>query len=138
MKKILVLTLLFFNSLSADSTYSGIKFTSYEIQASLYLCNYYPKQTFKDLGFSGTDAKKIVNNRRTLYTSISQIDLLSGIGSSDLDKIKKQSHLIEWNLYTNHLGMTLHQTNFLYGLSGVLIGFMFMFGFIQVIITRFF
>lgn len=139
MRKLLLLSFLFFSSLlslHASGTYSGIYFTDYEEEASLYLCNYYSKQTFKDLGFGNTDANAIVNNRVNLYTSITDIDNLSSIGSADLDKIKKESHLIDWNIYTDDFGLTLTQTNFLYGLTGLLIGFTFLFASVYVLISE--
>ncbi|WP_373002617.1 hypothetical protein [Sulfurimonas sp.] len=139
MRKLFLLSFLFFSSLvslQASGTYSGIYFTDYEEQASLYFCNYYSEKDFLDIGLSNTDITSLVNNRINLFISITEIDNLSAIDSLDLDKIKKQSHLIDWNVYSDDFGMTLHQTNFLYGLTGVLIGFVFLFGFIQIIISE--
>lgn len=136
MKKLLLISFLFFSSLQAEGTYSGVYFSDYEEAASLYLCNYYPKQTFKDIGLGNTVANTIINNRIPLYTSISQIDNLTGIGSTYLSRIVRQSHLIEWNLYTDDFGLTLHQTNFLYGLTGLLLGFVFLLGFVLIIVQK--
>ena len=136
MKKFIIFLFLVFNSLYAYGTYDGVYFNDYEVNASLYYCNYYPRQSFIDLGISSSDATTIVNGRNTLYTSLSQVAALSGIVESDMQKIKSQSHLIDWNVYTDDLGMTLHQTNFIYALTGVLIGFTFLFAFIQIIMRK--
>jgi len=138
MKKLLLITSFLFLStlMNASVTIQGIYFNDYEEKASLYLCNYYPLQAFIDLGLSNIQSERIIDNRVNIYTSLADMQNINSLDSYDLDRIKKQSHLIDWNVYTDDFGMTLHQTNFLYGLTGALIGFTFLFGFIQIIISE--
>ena len=135
MKKSLLLFFLVYNSLFAAGTYDGVPFSDYEEQAGLYFCNYGDYTTFVGLGISAADSKLIVDNRNTLYTSLSQVAALTGIVNTDMYRIRQHSHLVDWNIYTDDFGMTLHQTNFTYALTGVLVGFVFLFAFIFMIIS---
>ncbi len=135
MKKSLFLLFLVYNSLFAVGTYDGVDFSDYEEQAGLYFCNYGDYTTFVGLGISTTDSAAIVNGRQTLYTSLSQVAALTGIVNTDMYRIRQHSHLVDWNIYTNDFGMTLHQTNFIYALTGVLVGFVFLAAFVFMIIS---
>jgi len=138
MKKLLLLSLLFLSSLlslNASGTYSGVSFTDYEENATIYFVNYYSYQNLKGVLNSSSTSNKILSHRKDdLFTSIPEIDDISGVNTQRLHNLKQQGHLIDWNVYTDDFGLTLHQTNFLYGLTGVLIGFVFLFGFIQILI----
>jgi hypothetical protein len=131
LKKLFLIYVLSSSLLRAEGTYSGVYFTDYEENATIYLCNYYPYQHFKNLYISSSTSKNIINNR--FYTSISDIDDVSGVAKKQLRYLREDSHLIDWNKYTDDFGMTLHQTNFIYALSGVLIGFSFLFVFISIV-----
>lgn len=134
MKKSIFFLFLVYNSLFAAGTYDGVDFTDYEEQAALYLCNYYPYQLFIDLSISSTDSGRIIDARTVPFIHISEVANISGIDAVDMYKIRAQSHLIDWNIYTDDFGMTLHQTNFIYALTGVLVGFVFLFAFVFMII----
>jgi len=138
MRKFIIVTFLFFNSLLiAEGTYSDVYFTDYEENATIHLANNYSYMTFRNLRISEDTATNIVNDRiDELYETVDDIDDIDGIGTNQLHYLKQQSHLIEWDLYTDEFGLTLHQTNFLFGLSGVLIGFIFILGFILIVIQR--
>jgi len=137
-KKFLIIYFLFSNSLLFSSgTYSNTYFTDYEENATIYLANYYSYQSFKNLRISATTSKNLVNSRiNSPYTSIADIDAVSGISKTQLNYLRQQSHLIDWNHYTDDFGMSLHQTNFIYALVGSLIGFVFLFFFVQIIISK--
>jgi len=136
MRKILLTFLLFFSALNAEGTYQGIDFTDYEETSTLYLTNYYNFQMFEDCNIE-EKSNNIVNIRKDgLYMDIEDLVNRVELSSSQLHKLKQQSHLINWNVYTDDFGMTLHQTNFMYALTGVLIGFTFLLGFVLIIINR--
>ena len=131
MIRFLLLIAFAFSLSNASGTYGGFLFNDYEENASLYLVNYYPKQHFVDIGFSTTYAQNLIAYRP--YSSLSQLGGLGGYQAAYFGYLRSDSHLIDWNVYTDQFGMTLHQTNFLYGLTGLLVGFGFMIGFIIVI-----
>lgn len=137
MKILTLIVFLFLNFLNADETHSNVNFTDIEINSTLYLCNYYSYQTFRDLKLTNDSSSAIIKERKdNLFTSISQVDSLTGINGKQLHYLKQESHLIDWNTFTDEFGMTLHQTNFLYGLTAVLIGFVFLFSFVQIVISE--
>ena len=137
MKKILIMSFLFLSFLRAEGTYSDVYFTDVEENATIYLCNYYSYSDFRNIRIDEDTATNIVNTRIDgLYESVEDIDDVDGIETNQLHYLKQKSHLIDWNVYTDDFGLTLHQTNFLFGLSGLLIGFIFLFGFIQVVISE--
>jgi hypothetical protein len=136
-KKAILLFFLFHSSLFASGTYSGIYFTDYEENATVYLCNYYQYAHFKDLRITATTSKNLVNDRKNqLYTSVTDIDNVSGISGTQLAYLRQDSHLIDWNKYTNDYGMTLQQTSFMYALLGSLIGIVWLFFFIYMIVRK--
>jgi len=137
-KKALFIYLLTQTHLFGSGTYSGIYFTDYEENATLYLCNYYNYIDIYNTTRNRTASNNIVDTRVDgLYTSIQQIDDLGYVTANRLHRLKQQSHLIDWNVFTDDFGMTLHQTNFIYALVGSLIGFTFLFFFILSIIGGF-
>jgi hypothetical protein len=137
-KKLVLIYIFFYATAHAAGTYSGIYFDDYEEKATLYYCNYYSYTDFYNVLKNSSASKNIVNNRvNGLYTSIKDIDNLGYVTANRLHRLKQQSHLIDWNKYTDEFGMTLHQTNFIYALVGTLIGFTFLFFFIYIIIGAF-
>jgi len=136
-KKFLLILFLFLSTSKADGTYSGIYFTTYEENATVYLCNYYSYGYLKDIVNNSTTANNIVNGRvDSLYTSVSDIDAISGVSKNRLHRLKQASHLIDWNKYSDDFGMTLHETNFIYALVAVLIGFVFLFFSVYVLVLK--
>jgi len=135
LKKLVLIYILFYGAAHASGTYSGIYFDDYEEKATLYLCNYYSYSYLNDVINNSTTSRNLINGRiETLYSTVSDIDDISGVGSKTLHYLKQESHLIDWNTYTDEFGMTLHQTNFMYALVGTLIGFTFLFFFIYIVI----
>ncbi len=136
-KKALLIFLFLFTSSYAEGDYSGVHFTDYEENATVYLCNYYSQGYLKDILQNNNTAKNIVDGRfNSRYTSVSDIDKVNGVNKYRLARLRDASHLIDWNSYTDDFGMTLHQTNFIYALTGALIGFGFFFFSILIIVTR--
>ena len=134
MKKILSVFLLL-SSFLFGGTYSGVTFTSYEENATLYLVNYYDYTSLNNIINNSTTTNNILNARlSSSYTNIADLDNTSGISKIKLNDLRLYSHLIDWSNYTNDLGLTLHQTNFLYGLTGLLIGFTMLISFVLVVI----
>jgi len=135
--KVLLTLFLFLISLNADEWIENVHFSDYELNASLYLCNYYSYQDFKDLRISSTTSKNLVNDRVSYdYGYMYDVADVSGVGTKQLDYIRRASHLIDWNTYTNDFGMTLHQTNFIYALLGALFGFLWISVFTYLIIRE--
>ena len=136
-KKAVLLFFLFHSSLFASGTYSGIYFTDYEENATIYLANYYSYAYFKNLRISATTSKNLVNDRKkNLYTSIPDIDNVRGISGTQLSYLKQDSHLIDWNKFTTDWGLTLHEQNFIYALLGTILGSIFLFFFIYSIVRK--
>lgn len=123
-KSILLLCAL--SSLSfCAGTYDGYAFTDFEENASIYFLNYHDKVSITGLGLSSADATAIIGMRP--ITSLATVASNSNITGTDMALIRAKSHIIDWNIYTNDLGMTLTDTNFLYALSGTLFGFTFLY-----------
>ena len=136
-KKIIIFVFLFSTTLHAEGDYSGVHFSDYEENATIFLCNNYSYQDLKDILISSSTAKNIVRDRiDSPYTSVSDIDSVSGVNKSRLHYLKQASHLVDWSLYSDEFGMSKHQTNFIYALSAVLIGFTFLFFSIFALITK--
>lgn len=130
--KFLILLVFVFSLSNAAITLKNVYFDDYEQNASTHLITYYPYQDFINMAISATNTNRILtcrNNNNPTLTCVSN----AGLTTADLRRIREKSHIIDWNLYTDSLGLTLHQTNFLYGLSGLLIGFVFMLAFILIV-----
>lgn len=123
-----------FNLSNASITLNGVTFDDYEQNASTYLVQYYPYQDFLNIGLSSSSSSYILACRDNGTPSLTCVS--NALNSSDLLRIREKSHLIDWNVYTDEFGMTLHQTNFLYGLTGLLVGFGFYIGFISLIVRK--
>ncbi|MFA5234890.1 MAG: hypothetical protein WC390_10870 [Sulfurimonas sp.] len=135
MKKIIFFLFLVFKSLNADGTYADVYFTDYEENSSLYFCNYYNYNDFLNLGVPASIVDNITFTRiSTPFTSLQQVADIDGVNFYVMANIRQQSHLIDWNIFTDDFGMTLHQTNFIYALTGVLVGFVFLLSFVFMII----
>ncbi|MBV5334551.1 MAG: hypothetical protein JZU49_01950 [Sulfuricurvum sp.] len=124
MKKIILILCTLYSLSFSAGTYDGYVFNDYEENGSLYFCNYYDYQSFVYLGLSTADATAIINMRP--ITSLLTVANNVNITGTDMARIRAKSHIIDWNIYTDNLGMTLTQTNFLYALSGLLFGFVFL------------
>lgn len=134
MIRLLSIVSFIFSLSNASITLKGVTFDDYEQNASTYLVQYYPYQDFLNIGLSSTSSAYVLACRDNDTPTLTCVS--NALNSSDLMRIREKSHLIEWNVYTDELGMTLHQTNFLYGLTGLLVGFGFYFGFITLITRR--
>lgn len=132
MKYIFLLSALFL-SLFAGPAISSI-FTDYEINAILHLVNFYDYEYINKIIQDDSSAVRIVTNRANIsYTDIDSIYQDLNYNYIELNNLRLASHLIDWSNYSNSLGLSLNQTNFLYGLSGILIGFVFLFGFVNLV-----
>lgn len=134
MIRLLSIVSFIFSLSNASITLKGVTFDDYEQNASTYLVQYYPYQDFLNIGLSSTSSAYVLACRDNDTPTLTCVS--NALNSSDLMRIREKSHLIEWNVYTDEFGMTLHQTNFLYGLTGLLVGFGFYFGFITLITRR--
>lgn len=135
MKRFIFSFALLFSLSHASATYQGVYFDDYEVNATTYLITYYPYSTFTSLNFSSVYSQYIIDCRNMGTPSLSCLNS-KGFTTGHFNRIREQSHLIDWNVYTDELGMTLHQTNFLYGLAGLLVGFGFYLGFLLIFSRR--
>ncbi|WP_456479655.1 hypothetical protein [Nautilia sp.] len=139
MKKTVLPFFLFLTFLFAEGTYSGVYFTDIEENMTLLLVNHADYNTLYGILRNSTDVNNILNER--FYNrdnggiiSIKQLDDIRYISDKDLYKLKQYSY--KWTadiIIDPKFGTTYPQTNFLYGLSGILIGFIVMFGFIRAV-----
>lgn len=130
--KLLILLSFLFSLSNAAITLKTVVFDNYEENASTYLITYYPYQDFINMQLTATQAGYIMTCRNNLTPTLS-CGSTAGLTTANLMRIREKSHLIDWNVYTDQFGLTLHETNFLYGLTGLLVGFGFYFGFILII-----
>jgi hypothetical protein len=139
MKKIILPFFLFITLLFSDGDYSGVHFSDIEENMTLLLVNHADYRTLYNVLRSSSDAKKILNVRYKNrddggITSIEQLDDIRGISGKDLYNLKQYSYKWTADIIINpKFGTTYPQTNFLYALSGILIGFIVMFGFIRAV-----
>ena len=140
MKKF-ILPLFFFTSfLLAEGDYSKVHFTDVEENMTLLLVNHADYNTLYGILKNSTDVKNILNERYNNrddggITSIDQLDDIKYISGKDLYNLKQYAY--KWTadiIIDPRFGTTYPQTNFLFGLSGILIGFIIMFGFIRAIL----
>jgi len=112
-------------------TYSGIEFTEVEENTTLYLVNYGSFIDINDILRDSTVTNNILDERFSLrpdgFTSISQLDNVSGVNRKKLWNLKQSSHIFDTRQYVNDLGLTFPQYHFLMALSGLLLGFLFLF-----------
>lgn len=134
MIRLLFFVTFIFNLSNASIILNGVTFDDYEQNASTYFVQYYPYQDFINIGLSSASSSYVLACRDNGTPSLSCAS--NTLSSSDLLRIRENSHLIDWNVYTDEFGMTLHQTNFLYGLTGLLVGFGFYIGFISLIVRK--
>jgi len=135
MIRFLLFVSLFFSLSNAAITLKTVVFDNYEENASTYLVKYYPYQDFINLQLTATQVGYIMTCRNNNNPTLSCVST-AGLTTANLMRIRENSHLIDWNVYTDEFGMTLHETNFLYGLTGLLVGIGFYFGFILIFVRR--
>jgi hypothetical protein len=123
MTRFLLFISLFFSLSNAAITLKSVTFDDYEQNASTYLVKYYPYQDFIYIGLSASSSSYVLACRDNDTPTLTCVS--NALSSSELMRIREKSHLIDWNVYTNELGMTLHQTNFIFALGGLFLGFMF-------------
>ena len=141
LSKLLKVVSIFFivTSLYAEGDYSDVHFTDLEENMTLLFVNHADYRTLYNVLRSSSDAKKILNERYKNrddggITSIEELDDISGISGKDLYNLKQYSYKWTADIIINpKFGTTYPQTNFLYALSGILIGFIVMFGFIRAV-----
>lgn len=126
MKRLIFSIALLFSLSHASATYQGIYFDDYEVNATTYLITYYPYSTFMSLNFSSVYSQYIIDCRNSGTPTLSCLNS-KGFTSGHFNRIREQSHLIDWNIATNSLGITDRDYHFLMAFSAVLIGFVFLF-----------
>lgn len=134
MKKSLLSLFLLFSLSHAAGTYDGISFTDAEEEIGLYLCNYAPKQTFLDLGYTDTQAVSVISSRP--FPTMLDCSNSSGMTVSNTQYLNQYTHFFDYKLMTNDMGMTERDYQFLMGLTGLLSGFVFLLGFILIIVNK--
>jgi len=126
---------------NAEGTYSGVYFTDQEENMTLLLVNHASYQDLYNVIKKSTTVTNILNesyfNRDDGgITSIDQLDMIPGVGPVTLYRLKQYSYKWTSDIIINpKFGTNYPQTNFLYALSGILIGFVFMFGVITSVIS---
>lgn len=126
MKRILLLLALSFSLSFGAVTVQGVYFSDFDENVTTYLISYYPKITFSELGLSTTLQTNLLNCRDIGTSTLSCLNS-SGFSGSDFLRLREQSHLIDWSLATNALGINQRDFNYMNSLSGVLFGFVFLF-----------
>ncbi len=126
MKRILVLIAFSFSLSYAAITIKGVVFSDFDENATTYLISYYPQITFADLGLSTTLQAGIMSCRNSETPTLNCLKN-NGFVKADFLRLREQSHLIDWSLATNELGINQRDFNFMTSLSGVLFGFVFLF-----------
>lgn len=126
MKRILLLLALSFSLSFGSISVQGVYFSDFDENATTYLISYYPKIIFSDLGLSATRQTNITDCRNSGTPTLTCLNS-KGFIASDFRRILEQSHLIDWSLATNALGINQRDFNYMNSLSGVLFGFVFLF-----------
>lgn len=134
MKRILLLLALSFSFSFGATTVQGVVFSDFDENATTYLISYYPKITFSELGLSATLQTNLLNCRDIGTSTLSCLNS-SGFSGSDFLRLREQSHLIDWSLATNSLGINQRDFNYMNSLSGVLFGFVFLFFMILTVVN---
>lgn len=134
MKRILLLLALSFSLSFGAITVQGVVFSDFDENATTYLISYYPKITFSELGLSSTLQTNLLNCRDIGTSTLSCLNS-SGFSGSDFLRLREQSHLIDWSLATNSLGINQRDFNYMNSLSGVLFGFVFLFFMILTVVN---
>ncbi|MDD5157785.1 hypothetical protein [Sulfurimonas sp.] len=126
MKRILLLLALSFSLSFGSISVQGVYFSDFDENATTYLISYYPKIIFSDLGLSSTRQTNITDCRNSGTSTLGCLNSKGFVGS-DFLRLREQSHLIDWSLATNALGINQRDFNYMNSLSGVLFGFVFLF-----------
>jgi hypothetical protein len=125
-----------------DAILKSVYFSDYEQNASEFLVSYYPYSTFTSLNLSTTNAGRILTCRNNNSYPILTCASSAGLANTDLMRIREYSHLIypvdanitqPYYVCTNSLGVSDFQFNFLWALTGILIGSLFLFFFISIV-----
>jgi len=140
MKKFIFSLFFFISFLFAEGNYSDVHFSDVEENMTLLFVNHADYNTLYGVLKSSTDVNNILNERfnnrdKGGITSIKQLSDIKFISSKDLYNLKQYAY--KWTvdiIIDPKLGTTYPQTNFLFGLSGILIGFIIMFGFIRAVL----
>jgi hypothetical protein len=125
---------------SASGTYDGVYFTDLEENMTLLFVNHADYRTLYYVLKSSTEANNILSERLQNrdnggITSIQQLADIYYIGTDDLYDLKQYSYKWTADLIIDpKIGTTYPQTNFLFALSGILVGFIVMFGFIRTVL----
>lgn len=136
MKKIILLSSLFFSLSFGAGTYDGFSFTDEEEKYALFFVNYYSSTDFTKIGLATADYTALAGLRPFANSTPAQISnsLLtiannSNIASTDMKRLREVSHTISipdhlQDINTS-LGIKQSDANYLSALVGLLIGFAF-------------
>lgn len=137
MKRFLLLISLLFSLSNAAGTYDGYAYTDTEEKYAIHWLNYYPSADIVAMGLTTTDATAIIGLRP--ISSLLTVANNTNISGADMLRVREASHRITippqapFDDYNSTLGITVRDQNFLYGLTGLIVGSGFYFGFITLI-----
>lgn len=139
-RKLLLTTFLLFSLSYAAGTYDGYYFDDTQEKYSIHFLNTALSTDITGLGLSSTDATAIRSLRP--ITSLATVASNTNITGTDMLLIREYSAAItipDQSVYSDmnlSLGMRTSDANFLYGLTGLFVGFGFMFGFLYLIVRK--
>lgn len=138
MKRFLFFFTLCFNLSYASGTYDGYAFTDEEEKYSLHFVNTAINTEMTGIGLAAADSTAILGLRP--ITSLSTVASNTNITGRDMVLIRSASYAVEIPPHSyiydvnDSIGMTIHEQNFLYGLTGLIVGAGFYIGFITLIV----
>lgn len=140
MKRSLLLLAILFNLSNASGTYDTYFFNDTEEKYSLHFVNTALSTEMTGIGLASADATAILGLRP--ITSLATVASNSNITGRDMLLIRSASYDVvipDQSIYSEMnttLGITNHEANFLYGITGLIVGFGFMFGFLYLIVRN--
>ncbi len=134
MKKLI--PLFFFSLLFANVQIGDVNFTDTEVNMTIVTLNHIDKTTLTDYIQSSWDASCVLDYRFNNEGILTLDDLKDVVDNCDLSdeevfNLKQSSYKFSSDLIIDPtFGTTYPLTNFLYGLAGILVGFIILLGFI--------
>lgn len=140
MFRALLLLLFIFSLSNAAGTYDTYYFDDTQEKYSLHFVNTALSTELTGSGLAFADATAIIGLRP--ITSLATVAANANVTGKDMLYIRERSAAIsipDQSIYSDmntSLGITNQQANFLYGLTGLIVGMGFMFGFLYLIVRK--
>lgn len=134
MKKSLILLSFLYTLSSASATCFGVAFTDQEQNLSDYIFRYYPAQSLIDANITSAGVINVLSLRKLDKGNFAYLCTHAYTSTSDLYRVREMSHVFNWDYVVDPMGLHLPDSRFLYGLSGFMMGFLFIFGMALILI----